>query len=76
MHSQQETYDDTIIKLILTSTTAVESQLSDPHWSAVSPKRCSVDEAILLEKIKIIGMQKQRAKCWHNRSKFEQNVID
>ena len=23
----------------------------------------------------IIGMEKQRAKCWHNRSKFEQNTF-
>ena len=26
--------------------------------------------------IVIIGRQKQRAKCWHNRSKFEQNMIN
>ena len=30
------------------------------------------DVLILLEKI---GKQKQRAKCWHNRSKFRQNAL-
>ena len=24
----------------------------------------------------IIGRQKQRAKCWHTRSKFEQNMLN
>ena len=24
---------------------------------------------------RIIGMQKERAKCWHIRSKFEQNAV-
>ena len=26
--------------------------------------------------IRIIGTQTQRAKCWQNRSKFEQNMLN
>ena len=34
--------------------------------------RCADFAGIIFRKI---GRQKQRAKCWHNRSKFEQNTL-